>query len=362
MKYQRMTVASIIVLTGIIFLSSCDRDEYDEQISESVGLSVETSVAALTRVPKTYRFTGSVEGERRITLSTKVMGRITELPFETGDKVSRGETLLRVKNDNLIAQREQVNASLAEAEASLENTRTNYERIKALFADSSATQKELDDIATQFGMAEARVKALHSKLAEINDLIDYTNIESPIDGYIVQKMVSEGDLASPGQPLLTVEEVADLKVLASIPESQIDIFSTDDTLEVLIGATGEWFNGVVSSINPSADAGSRQFEVKMRIPRETVSNERVKPGMFADVILRKGEEPLMMVPESALVKRGQLTGLYALTEDNEVLLRWIRTGQKMNQQVEVLSGIQPGERYIVVAERKLKEGQKIDIQ
>lgn len=361
MTIPRINIATTIALAGLLFVSSCS-SEKSQQTTESSGISAETSVAQLTSVPRTYHFTGTVEGEQRINLSTKVMGRITSFPFDLGDEVSRGEVLLRVKNDNLVAQRNQVEASLAEAEASLKNTRTNYNRIKALYADSSATQKEMDDIETQLGVAEARLKALQSKLAEIKDLIDYSVIESPIDGYVVQKMVSEGDMASPGQPLLAVEEVNDLKVLASVPASQIQVFSRGDTLELSVGATGEQFRGTVRSINPSADARSRQFEVEIQIPAAVAARETVKPGMFADVTLRKGEESLLVVPEEALVSRGQLTGLYTVNDDNELLLRWVRTGQRLDRKVEILSGVQPGERFVIADDQRLREGQKVNIQ
>jgi RND family efflux transporter MFP subunit len=355
------TIVIVMALSGMLLLSSCQGDKH-EVGSETQGPAVQTSVASLTAVPKSYRFTGTVEGEHRINLSTKVMGRITELPFDLGDAVSKGEVLLRIKNDNIVAQRDQVAANLAEAQASLKNTRTNYKRIKALFADSSATQKELDDISTQLGVAEARVKALKSKQAEVKDLMDYSVIESPIDGYVVQKNVSSGDMASPGQPLLSVEEVADLKVMVSVPASQIDLFSRGDTLEVSINAAKEHFLGTVKSINPSADPMSRQFEVELSIPKETAGREVVKPGMFADVDLLKGKDSLLMVPESALVRRGQLTGLYTVNDNHELLLRWVRTGRKRDGNVEILSGLKPGERIVLAGDRKLVEGQKVTIQ
>lgn len=361
MNTQRISITVAIMLAGMFLLSSCS-SETNEQTASTEALSAETSVAQMTTVPKSYRFTGTVEGEQRINLSTKVMGRITDLPFELGDAVSDGEVLLRIKNDNILAQRDQVEANLAEAKAALQNTQTNYNRINALFEDSSATQKELDDITTQLNAAEARVQALKSKQAEIKDLIDYSVIESPIDGYIVQKRVNQGDMASPGQPLLTVEEVADLKVMVSVPASQIALFATGDTVDLSVGSAKEDLDGIVRSVNPSADARSRQYEVKVSLPRESTVGARVKPGMFADVTLRKGEESLLTVPVSALVTRGQLTGLYTLNDNDEIMLRWVKTGQKVGENIEILSGLSSGERFVLASEGKFREGQKVTVQ
>ncbi len=361
MTNLRTTITTILSLAGLLFLSSCG-SETKQKAATPEAVIAETSVAEMTTVPKSYQFTGTVEGERRINLSTKVMGRITELPFEPGDAVAKGEVLLKIKNDNIVAQRDQVEANLVEAEAALQNTETNYNRIKSLHKDSSATQKELDDITTRLNSAEARVQALKSKLAEIQDLIEYSVIESPIDGFVVQKRVNQGDLASPGQPLLTVEETADLKVIVSVPAAQIDLFSAGDTLDLYIGAARKTFNGIVRSVNPSADARSHQYEVKVSIPGEMTTGTGVKPGMFADVILKKGEESLLTVPVSALVTRGQLTGLYTLNEDDELLLRWVKTGQKVNQDVEILSGLKPGERFVMAGNGKFREGQQVTVQ
>lgn len=358
MSNQRTTIITVIAIAGMLLLSSCG-SESEEQQEAQAAVSAETSVAQMATVAQTYQFTGTVEGERRINLSTKIMGRITELPFDPGDEVSEGEVLLRIKNDNILAQRDQVEANLAEARAGLRNTETNYNRIQALHEDSSVTQKELDDITTQLRSAEARVQALESKRAEIRDLIDYSVIESPMDGYIVQKRVSQGDMASPGQPLLTVEEVSDLKVIVSVPAAQIDLFSVGDTLDLFVGAAEQAFSGTVRSVNPSADARSRQYEVKVAIPQDMRNSALVKPGMFADVTLRKGQESLLTVPEQALVTRGQLTGLYTLNENDEILLRWVKTGQRLDQDIEILSGIQAGERFVIAGNRKFREGQKI---
>ncbi|MDX1639630.1 MAG: efflux RND transporter periplasmic adaptor subunit [Balneolaceae bacterium] len=349
-------------MAGSWFLSSCSGDTSGQNV-ESPSVSAEVSEARMTEVPKTYRFTGTVAGDERINLSTKVMGYVSELNADLGDAVARGDVLLRIKNDNLLAQRRQVEANLAEARAALKNTQTNYNRIKALFEDSSATQKEVDDITTQLESASARVQALESKLAEVRDLIAYSVIESPINGYVVQKMVNQGDMASPGQPLLAVEEVDNLEVLVSVPASQIGLFSAGDTLDLYIGSVREYLAGTVRSVNPSADMRSRQFEVKVSIPAETVTGTRVKPGMFADVMLKKGTESILTVPEDALVRKGQLTGLYTLNSNDELLLRWVTTGHRVeDQQVEILSGISEGERFVIAGDRKYREGQQVTIQ
>ena len=360
MHYSRKEIVMVLGIVALL-LSSCG-NETDKPMEKDPEISVAVETASLTGVNKSYGFTGTVEGEQRINLSTKVMGRITDLPVDRGERVSQGQVLLRIKNNNIKAQKSQVEANLVQARASLKNTETNYNRIKSLYEDSSATQKELDDIATQRDASQAQVEVLKAKLAEISDLMDYSVIESPINGYVVEKFVYQGDLASPGQSLLTVEGTSDLNVIVSVPAAQIDLFEPGDSVDVSVGAAGATFDGIVQSVNPSAANMSRQFEVKVAIPQHIIQQSSIKSGMFANVNLQKGNDELVMVPDSALVRRGQLTGLYTLNDENELILRWVNTGRQMDKKVEILSGMKPGERFVLTGQRKLKEGQKVAVQ
>ena len=346
-----------------IFLGSfigC-RQEAREVETPSKSMLAKVSTANRMEIPETYHFTGSVRGDQRINLSTKVMGQITQMDVDEGDFVRKNQIIARIKQDQILAQKNQVVANLKQAKAALQNVETNYKRIKALYEDKSATQKEFDDIKTQYDVAQAKVDALNGKLQEVQDLMNYTEIRSPVDAYVIQKMAEVGDMASPGRPILTVENVHYFKVKASVPEAQIELFHKGDSVAVHVkAASAEPIPGVVSSVNPSGDARSRQFTVEIRLnPRD---DKLVKSGMYAQIVLEKGKRSVISVPKNALVHRGQLTGLYTLNEDNEAYLRWVRTGRTLNSQVEILSGLKAGERYIANWEGRVTEGQKIAIQ
>ncbi|HKJ30714.1 MAG TPA: efflux RND transporter periplasmic adaptor subunit [Balneolales bacterium] len=356
----RLLLTALLLAGSMIACSSADKPAKESQ-SEPVQAKVET--AGYQKIPEAFTFTGTVQADHRITLSTKLMGRITYQPFEEGDYVKKGQVLVRIKSDNLSAQKDQVEANLAQANANLANVKTNYDRIKALFQEQSATQKEYDDIKTQYHVVQANVKALKSKMREINDMLDYAVIKSPLDGYIVRKIAEQGDMAAPGSPLLTVEDVHGLEVRATVPESQIGLFHTSDTVHIEIDAIGgKLVSGKVTSINPSGDMMSRQFDVKIKLTGKAKTLQSVKAGMFARVMLEKGHEDVISVPASALVNRGQLTGIYTLGSNNEVILRWVRTGRKVGSDVEILSGLSKGDRYIASYDGRLREGQKVITQ
>lgn len=335
-------------------------EEGESETPESV--SVVMQKASLNASPASYRFSGKVVSDNTVQLGTKISGKVVQLDVEEGDYVEQGRTLIRIKDDNFQAQKNQVEAGLAEARASLANTEKNYERIKALFEQESATQKELDDISTRYEMAKAKVQSMEARLSEIEDMLDYTVLEAPFNGFVVAKMISEGDLANPGQPLLSFEKEAEMKVVITVPETQVSLFGLNDSVAVDIRAANMINKqGVVSSVNPSGNPASRQFNVEVIFPKKQLV-KGLKSGMFAEVGLQSTGEQRVTVPETAIIERGQLTGLYTLNSESEAVLRWVRLGDKFNGTVEVLSGLAPGEAYIASYDGTIREGRKVNVQ
>ncbi|TYP92149.1 RND family efflux transporter, MFP subunit [Fodinibius salinus] len=364
MKNKIMTksgrLLSVLALLTIFGVSCSSSDE--SQLQQQKPIPVVTQQADYGQGATMNRYSGNVRSDRSINMSTKVMGRITELDVEEGDFVKKGKVLVRIKDDNLKAQKNQVQAQLIQARAGLKNTETNYNRIKALHEQNSATQKELDDISTKYEMAKAKVQTLESKLQEVEDMLEYTTLTAPFDGYVVSKRFSEGDMAAPGQPIITFEQDNMLKVNITVPESDIALFTLNDTVSVDVKAVGyQNTKGIVTNINQSGNRGSRQFAVEVALPKLDKSSG-VKSGMFAEVTIRSARNRTITVPQSAIIERGQLTGLYTLNNESEVVLRWVRLGDYTGSQVEVLSGLGPGEQYIAQVDRPFTEGQKVTVQ
>ncbi len=346
---------SLIVALG---LTACGGDEAPAS-EASAPTPVRLQKVEPMQTAPAHRYPGTLQGESRVQLSTRMMGRIAYLRVEEGDRVRRGQTLVRLRSEDVKAQKEQVLANLREAEAALANAETNYLRMKALFEAESATKKEFEDAATGYETAQARVAALRGKLDEVEEALGYAVVTAPFEGYVVQKRAEEGDLAAPGAPLLVVEDTRRLKVVAQVPEGDIDRLAVGDTVDVEVGALGDrTARGVISRINPSARSASRRFEVHVRMLGDTAA---FKSGMYARVVVRRGARPVIAVPETALLHRGQLTGLFTVDPENRALLRWVRTGKRFGDRVEVLSGLREGERYVAVSEGRLIDGQKVRI-
>jgi RND family efflux transporter MFP subunit len=359
MTRKTLITATLFFAVAPLFLSACSGDSETPQTE--AGIPVEVAVARLSPIAQAYRYSGTVRGTRRVELGTRMLGRVTFLTVEEGDRVRRGETLVRLQSQDIRAQRSQVLAGLTEASATLANAETNYRRMQALYESDSATRKELDDAAVHYETALARVAAMEARLVEVDEALDDAVLTAPFDGFVVRRMAEQGDLASPGRPLLTIEDTRALEVVAQVPENDILRFAEGDTVNIEVGSVdGSPIPGTVTQINPSGDAETRQFDVIVTVD-DTDNRQRIRSGMFARIELRKGERSVISVPEVALHRRGQLTGLCAVDADGRALLRWVRTGRQIGDRVEVLSGLAEGEIFVVSSQHRIADGQRVQV-
>ena len=353
----------LIAINMVILMTiSCGDTETKAAVDNTpaVPVSVQT-VSANTNNPVVIA-SGKVQAVNSAQLSTRMMGFVANVPVNVGDKVSQGQLLVAINNADLQAKQAQVNASITEANAAFTNAQKDYERFKNLFVENSASQKELDDMTAQFNMAKARLEGAQQMKNEINAQFAYSNITAPFNGVITSKNVKKGDMANPGQPLVSLESPGNFEVIAMVPETEISAIKNNTKVNVSIKSMNETLTGMVTEVSPSAQQTGGQYLVKIILDKTEVN---VRSGMFATVVFpierKDATTNVVLIPKAALVTRGQLSGVYTVSQSNTAVLRWLRLGKTMGDQVEVLSGLQVDETYIVNANAKLYNGVKISL-
>ena len=287
------------------------------------------------------------------------MGYVDKIFVGVGDKVSDGQLLMSVNNADMSAQLAQVNAGITEAEAAFTIAEKDYNRFSTLFQENSASQKELDDITANYNMAKARLESAKQIRNGVNAQMGYANIRAPFNGVVTNKFISAGDMANPGMPLMEVESPGKYQVLAMVPESEILDVKSDIEVTVQIKALNQIVKGKVTEVSTSSKNTGGQYLVKVILDK---TDEQILSGMYATVkfpIAQKTTTSAVMIPIEAIVKNGQLSGIYTVSQSNTALLRWLRLGRTFGDEVEVLSGLSADEQYIVSAEGKLFNGAKI---
>lgn len=361
MNSKNYIVIATLALSGL-FMQSCGGESTAKETAKA-EVKVRVEIAKLANQPELMSFSGKLEAETHSNLSTRVMGQIEKINVETGQKVSKGQVLVQIHAKDIQAKKAQVKANKLEAEAAYNNAKKDYDRFTVLFEQKSASQKEMDDVSTQYNMAKARLEAVIEMGVEVEEMLRYTTIKAPYNGVITKKYKNEGDLASPGIPLVAIEKPNQFKVMARIPETEISKIKKNDPVLVEIKALGDVkVNGVVAEVNPSAQYTGNQFEAKIVLQPDADQKAKMFSGMFANVIIEKGGMPSILVPKNVLVNKGQLIGIYTVSQSGTAMLRWIRTGKINGDMIEVLSGLRDGEKFILSHSGKIWDGAKVEIQ
>jgi RND family efflux transporter MFP subunit len=283
-------------------------------------------------VPIRIEVTGQVTAIFQAALSSRIQGTIDTLFVREGTSVAKGETLIQLDNRD-------VRADLARASAELENTKAQLDRMSRLYIQDAVSQQEMENATRAFKIAEANRKAVLAQLS-------YTMVKAPFDGVITEKMVEAGELASPGQPLLRMENPRQLRLNATVAEGDFRSVSLGDKISVVIDALGEHaLDGVVGQILPAGDSQTHTFTVKVNLPAEP----GLKSGMFGRFQLDKGTRKTILVPWTAVVERGELTSVFAVGSDQIARLRWVKVGRRFDQHLEILSGVNGGESVLLDA-------------
>ncbi|WP_074723024.1 efflux RND transporter periplasmic adaptor subunit [Flavobacterium frigoris] len=357
--FKTTIIASLFVL-----LISCN-GEKKEAVAESPAIAVKVSGVAENDNSPFVSASGKIEAENSADLSTRMMGYVTKVYVQIGQQVKAGQLLVSINNSDLLAKKAQVDASILQATAGYNNAKKDYDRFVALFKQQSASQKELDDMTARYEMAKAGLEGARQMRNEVMAQFNYSNITAPFYGVVTNTFVKEGDMANPGMPLISVEGASKLQVTAMVSEGDITSIKKGMPVTVLVKSSNEKLTGKVSEVSVSAKNTGGQYLVKINLDK---TDSAVLSGMFVNVqfpVENKSTTTLntmVLVPESALVRQGQLTGIYTVGNENVALLRWLRTGKTFGDKVEVLSGLSADENYIISAEGKLFNGAKVSIQ
>lgn len=337
-----------LLLSGITTIPACNgRDEHTQsEARESLPtITVEVEKVQEELVRSRIEVVGTIEAVERASISALISGQIIELPVVLGSKVQKGDVLLRISAGD-------ISAKVLQAEAQLSQARRNLARENKLQKQGASTKETVKSLKDVTRIAEGAYK-------EAQTMLDYTTITAPFSGTITNKVVNTGDLASPGKLLLQIENGEKLQVLAQVPEALLLKVSEGEMLSIEIPAANITLTGEVAEVAPAANPMSRTAPVKINI--ESGPNLRV--GQFARISLEGTGESTLMLVESGVLLKGQLEIIFVVDEkDNTARMRLIKTGASHDGEIEIISGLEPGEMVVVSNIDKLQDGQKLDFK
>jgi len=221
-------------------------------------------------------------------------------------------------------------------------------RFERLYAEKSVSKAQVDDVLTGRDRAAAGVKMAKAGLQEVNVHLSYLDIAAPSDGVIARKMAEEGNMANPGMPLLILEQTGQMKVVAHLGEKDVSAVKVGDTVLVEVSSVkGAVFEVDLDKVIPTANPGSRTYDIEAALDN---TGGQLRSGMFARVRVPVAMRQAVMVPQEAIIYRGQLTGVWIVDDNQQAHLRWIRLGHPQGGFMEVVSGLHEQRRDLRVDE------------
>jgi RND family efflux transporter MFP subunit len=341
-KLQIRSAAKLIALGSILLLAGCQKGQPVASVTVPAA-----SVRVRSIEPKPHvafeNVVGTVRPKLQSVIEAKVSGQIEKMLVVPGQQVKAGDLLVQLRV-------REIQAKLDETLATQRQTETDLKRYSILLEQRVVSQQDFDAVQTRARIAKAAAIEAETNLA-------YATITAPFEGIITRKLADVGDLASPGKPLVELEEAKSLRLEADVPEAIVGSVEMGAKFEVRIESQPNEIEAVVSEIAPAGDPKSRTFVVKLDLP----ASAGLRAGQFGRVAIPVGETQVLRTPESAVIQRGQMELVFVVA-DQHAHLRLVKTGKHFGDEVELVSGVDPGEQVVIEGNKNLVDGQPVDIR
>lgn len=389
----------VFVILATVMTISCSRKAQPEPAAAILsGLKTETLQTSL--VDDYYEAVGTVQARNRSVVAAKVMGNIVALHVREGDSVRAGQTLIEIDNRDAGIQLQKTQAGMRESQDSLEEVErsiraaesgraaakaneslamSTFQRYQTLFERHSVSPQEFDEVRARYEVAKAeseraerllqataarqnqmkaRIDQAKADVANARVYVGYSRIAAPIDGVVVSRQADVGYLATPGMPLLTIENNSRYQLHASVEESRLGTIHLNDQVHVLLEALANTeLNGTVEEIVPAADPATRSYIVKIALPN--TADIHLRSGLYGKARFVAGQRKILSVPQTAVTQQGQLVGVFVIDQSGVARLRLVKTGRTYGNQVELLSGLNEGEEIISEVITSVRDGIRV---
>lgn len=317
----------------------CSKKEVKEEAKKTTDVfKVKIEQAQSKEIDRIYEFSTTVDAAVKNYIASAGGTRIEKIFVEVGDVVKKGQQLVKMES-----------TQLATSLAQLDNLKIELERVKALYQSGGVSKQQLDQLQTQYDVAKKSA----------DNLKDNIYLTSPINGIVTARNFDNGDVAA-GQPILQVMQINPVKLKINIPESFYNNVKKGMQVTAKTEIFGEEeFAGTVSLIYPTIDPLTRTFTCEVKVNN---ANSKLKPGMFGRVELNLGKAATIMVSDKAVVKQSGSNDKYIFVENNGVVeYRKVQLGRRIEDKIEVISGIADGENIVITGQSKLMDGTKVEV-
>lgn len=352
-KILWITFILILVLTP-----GCGRKKAKNTAVEAIPVKV-TSVTS-GDIKENFITTGTVEAVESASISSKVSGRVLAVRVRLGDHVSKGQTLVSLDKEDFNHQLNQAKATLAQAEVNFKQSRDNFNRKQKLFTQQIISQQEFDAAQNEMEIAATQLKQAQVGIAMIETQLRNTEIQAPINGFIGRRMVNEGEMVSPGVPLIELVDLSRVYITVNLSDSYITQVTRGQKVQVSITtAPKRYYHGTVYHISPVADPETKTFPVKIIL--DNTSNV-FKEGMLAEVRMNFNEKHnVLKIPVDAVIDEIGTKSVYVI-KGKKAVRTIVEVGVSDGKTVEIISGLTASDKVVTLGQNNLEDGSKVVVK
>lgn len=350
-RMRSYTVAAAL-LASLLLSGGCKKPDNTGQEVKRPGI---TGVTVLKVEPSQteifYETTGTVKAQNSSVIASRVIGTVVSMNVREGDSVRAGQVLLTVDDSDVSQRVKAADKGLESAKQSRNLAETTFNRYKKLYDEKAISQQEIDQIEMRKKVADIEFERAKAVLAEAQAHQDFTKITAPVSGVVVEKKIDRGSTAVPGAPIITIEDSSGYRFEAAVDERLAGSVKRGMQADVVIDSIRQTVKGVINEVVPVVDPASRSFLVKVGL-----KGAGLRSGLYGRLLISEGRRDALLVPQKAVVEKGQLTGVYAVDEKGVVTYRLIKAGKVNNGMTEIFSGLNAGEKIITDGVEKAVDG------
>ncbi len=355
-QFKSLNLIALAVLALAAGLSGCNNSA-QQPVAAKASAPVRATVSVVERavLPVIATAPGHVIAQQQAQMASRLMGFLREIYVVEGQHVTAGQRLFSVDPTDIQGQMNMARAGLAQAEAAQVDAKNDYERFGTLYKEEAIPKMQWDKIRLQYQMTQQSVAAARAGFDTASAQMRYATVVAPFAGVVTQKMANAGAMAAPGFPILMLENTDKLQVQTGVAPDIFAQLKVGTSVAIQVEGKSADIVGKVANLVPSADPVTHSHLVKIDLPQ----GHGLRSGSFVQVAFALGERDGIRVPSSAVLTRAGITGVFVVDAQGVARYRMVRTGTSSAGKIEILAGLNPGERVVNSSAAAVQNGDKL---
>jgi RND family efflux transporter MFP subunit len=356
-----MTKVALVkpLFIAIVFaLAGCSGEEHAKNAPATQRtVQAQTTLLQTSEGLATIATTGNVVAIESVHVASRLMGYIRDIAVVEGQAVKTGQRLFTIDPLDIEGAVEQARLGFKQAEDAMKDAKADYDRFENLYKDEVVSRQQFEKMKLNHEIAVSRAAQAKAGLGTAQGQMRYATVTSPINGVVTQKLANEGDIAAPGHPVLVVENPARLQVQTAVSDALYSGIRLSQEVMVEIDGQDKPVRAKVARLSPAADPMTHTYAVTLDL-----AAPGLKSGAFARVLFPTGKRTVLTMPAAAVLDRAGITGVFVVDAQGAAQYRMVRIGKVEGSLVEVLSGLNAGERVVSGNAQAVNNGDKVSAQ